>query len=346
MSAARRPRNVRQNRRTGAVTAAAMAFLLLVLATSACSSDAASPTLGFDEPLRARAASSGTGQPRAQFRQGTPPVIADGPTTTLETPGDVVLPPGKVGKQFLGFASQNAVAIGLRFRDFGSGYWIVPTGAPDRTQNPPAVGWRAEVDIGYQLPPGLTALRAYAIDDAGRAGPPTDTTVCLTPPVPDNLASCDSSLKPPNIVLSLSWDTNVDLDLQLVTPSGKILGPGKPTTHAGDGGTATPGPDDPGVGNLEFDSMRGCTFDGRRRENVVWQGRPEPGQYAAYANLFDACGSSSVRFNFDVYLAGQPAAAGELNLQRRVPLGSGYLLAVDANGGANLGLFIAQFTLE
>ena len=325
---------------------AAAALALLLACGSGCSSDAASPTLGFDEPLRARAASSGTGQAKAQFREGAPPVIADGPTTTLETPGDVVLPPGKVGKQLLGYASLRAVAVGLRFRDYGTGYWIVPTGAPDRTQDPPVVGWRAEVDIGYALPPGLTALRAFAIDDAGRAGPPTDITVCLTPVVPDNLASCHPSLTPPSIVLSLSWDTNVDLDLRLIAPSGKILGPGKPTTQTGDGGIKTGDPGSAGTGKLEFDSMRGCTVDGRRRENVVWQGRPEPGVYAAYANLFDACGSSSVRFNLDLYLAGQPASDGEVTPQNRVPLRSGFLLAHDANGGASLGLFVAQMMLE
>ncbi|MET0594953.1 MAG: hypothetical protein ABW133_19795 [Polyangiaceae bacterium] len=322
----------------------AVAAMLVALGAFGCSSDAVSATIGFEEPMRARPSSSGSGQARAQFIEGEPSLREGGPTTTLETPGDVVLPPGKVGKQVLGFAGLDAVAVGLRFRDFGSGYWIVPTGAPDRTQTPPLVGWRAEIDVGYGLPPGLTKLRAFAIDDSGRAGPPTDATVCLAPVIPDNLAACDPSRKPPAIVLSLSWDTNVDLDLRLVTPSGKVLGAGKPTTAIGDAGGSDAGAST--VGRLEFDSTRGCSVDGRRRENVIWQGRPEPGKYRAYASLFDACGLSSVRFLLDLYAAGEKASPEAVTPQQRIPLGQGFLLAIDANGGATNGLFVAEFTLE
>ena len=38
---------------------------------------------------------------------------------------------------------------------------------------------------------------------------------------------------PPAAVLSLSWDAPVDLDLQVVTPSGVVISPKKPATGAG-----------------------------------------------------------------------------------------------------------------
>ncbi|HKQ71274.1 MAG TPA: hypothetical protein VJT73_18150 [Polyangiaceae bacterium] len=313
-------------------------------ALAGCGEGAASTTLGFDEPLRARPYSVVGGQQKAQFREGNPPITPEGPTTTLENMGDAVLPPGKIGKRFEGAASPSAVAIGLRLRDLGSGHWVIPTGALDLTRTPPQILWKAEVDVGYGLPPGLAALRAFAIDDAGNAGPPRDTTVCLAPPIPDNAASCDPSLRPPAVVLSLSWDTNVDLDLRLVTPSGKVVAPGRPTTADGDiTGEALA---DPHTGRLQFDSTRGCVSDGRRRETIVWQAPPETGQYLAYANLFDACDQSSVRFNLDLYVAGAPAAEGAVTPQLRTHLASGILLAVDANGGTGPGLFVRDFVLR
>ncbi len=91
-------------------------------------------------------------------------------------------------------------------------------------------------------------------------------------------------------------------------------------------------------------SAANCVANEQNREDIVWQGTPAPGQYLAYANLFSACSQSSVRFTLSLYVA-EPTGDGgtEKALQLKLQQ-SGELLAVQANGGAGPGLYVAAFT--
>ena len=149
--------------------------------------------------------------------------------------------------------------------------------------------------------------------------------------------------QPPTSVVSLVWDTPVDLDLRVITPEGKVVDPKHPSTAL-----AVDGHVDPtvkGTGIFDTDALRGCVDTGHRRENLVWQDAPETGTYLVYASLFSACGQASVRFTLSLNQRAPSADGGALQLVDTFET-TGELLAADADAGTRLGLFITEFTVQ
>jgi hypothetical protein len=321
-----------------------LAFAALVTAfvvgLFACSGEPSETGLG--EPLRLRNAAF----KRGDLPGGAPVATGGAPplVTSFETASTVVHP-GQTEKGLLGRASPEAVAVAVRFADVGSGYWVLPVEGPD-PQNNGELGWQAVADFGVDVAPGIHALRVVAIDGNGHAGTQRELSVCITPSVPDNLNACDPKLVPPAAVLSLSWDTPVDLDLVVVTPDGRIVDAKHPRTSA----PPPPGPSTGGdagapanVGTFDRDSNGGCAIDGQQRENLVFQARPAPGSYLVYASLFDACGRAPVHFRFSLY---EPEATADPKVQRLVEsiTKKGVLLGIEASGGSRLGTFVTEVT--
>lgn len=296
------------------------ALVLLLLA----SCDGARNESGFDQPLRVRS---------AQFVDGSLPSGGGRATVTVvETLNNVVFP-GQANKHVGGRATKGATGVGVRFSNLGTGFYRIVTENGD----PSAGGeqtWNAAIDFARDVPAGLHTLQLVAFDAAGQPGAIRDVPLCIASAVPDNLAACDPKIAPPVAVITLSWDSNVDLDLQVVTPEGKTVDPKHPTTAPRvDGGVDA---SSPRTGKFDRDSNPYCAVDGMRRESLVWQAAPLPGTYLIYANLFDACGQQSVRFNVSVYSNGveQFGQAGQL-------------LAADANGGSKTGgLYLTNVNFE
>src|SRR5262249_8509565 len=99
-----------------------------------------------------------------------------------------------------------AVALGLAG---DRGYWIVPTGVMDVSQVDQR-DWSAKVSFAPTLPDGEQDLTAAAVDDAGRFGPPAMLSLIA--------AAHEVDLANTKLVISLSWDTEADLDLHVVLP--------------------------------------------------------------------------------------------------------------------------------
>ncbi len=279
---------------------------------------------------------------------GTPPPdggTAASPTVTTIQSVNNAFKPGQAGASFSGDVTNDATSVAVRFPDYGTGYWVIAPGGPDLT-DPGNLSWSMTFGIGESAPPGLTTLRFAALDANGNAGSQIDQPVCIDSVIPDNFNACIPSRAPPAAVLSLAWDTPVDLDIWLVTPSGVTLSPKHPTTELSTDAGLTPSD-----GKLDRDADLNCIYGGVNREDVVWQGTPEPGLYLAYADLFAACGQSSVRFTYSLWVA-EPVPAdggvdagtsGDESLVQKLSV-SGELLAVDANGGASAGLYVTNFT--
>jgi hypothetical protein len=202
--------------------------------------------------------------------------------------------------------------------------------------------WSATVDFGSDLPPGRHPLAVVAIDGAGHGGSQESAELCVTADIPDNLSAC-SSAAPPALVVSMAWDTPVDLDLRVITPSGKIVDPKHPSTAVAVNGKVDPTAK--GTGIFDTDAFRDCVASGHRRENLVWQAAPAPGRYLIYASLYDACGQASVRFTASLNQPGPALDGGSQQLTSAFQL-SGELLASDANAGATLGLFVSEFVVQ
>jgi hypothetical protein len=295
----------------------------------------------------------GGGQ-NAQFRSGALPgeapltsaqtlanVMPMAPSVSINVSGSVVHE-SDTGFLLSGSTSSEAVAVGIRFLDLGTGYWILPVAGQDPTQ-PGTFTWSASVDFGSNIPPGFHELAVVAIDSAGHGGTQTESSLCVASDIPDNLSACSPGAKPPNTVLSMVWDTPVDLDLRVITPEGKVVDPKHPSTAVAVNGHVDPTAK--GTGIFDTDADRNCIATGHNRENLVWQDAPDPGRYAVYASLYSACGQAAVHFTVSLNQPG-PAEDGGTHQMVATFERSGELLASDADAGTSLGLFVTEFVVQ
>jgi hypothetical protein len=314
----------------------------VALCALGCSGETLTP--GLTEPFRIDG---------AQFEEGELPGIS--PDSAAAEAGAsnqlpslvsfsalTIVPPGAVDRGISGTATSGTWSIGVRFADLGTGYWVLPTTTADVfSEN--ELAWGGLASYARQPKPGKHQLLAVAMDGQGRAGVQSRLPVCLLPEVPDNGNVCDPSKNPPKLVVSLGWNSPVDLDLRVVTPDGKIVDAKHPTTARADAdGTLDPTAD--GTGRILSDSNAGCQIDGQQRENLVFQARPAAGTYLVYANLYEACDQASVEFTMTVHSS--VPADDEHFTQVETLRKSGGLQAVHANAGASLGTFLTQFVIE
>jgi hypothetical protein len=286
----------------------------------------------------------------AQFFQGelpgmpahdagaAPPPAADGgvvfgpPSVTSVETANLDVFQGQGGKAFRGRASKNAasLALALEGAENPPGYWVIPTGAPDPSTD--ELTWNAVTDFDTSIETGKHALQLVAIDENGRAGSQLALQLCVTGRVPDNGSACYPNKQPPRAVISLQWDVNADLDLQVVAPDGRVFDAQHPTDgSAADGGM-------PASAVIDRDSNANCAIDGLRTENLIWNTDAPAGDYAIYVNLFDACKQTAVRFNVAVYtdVGGDAPQFMEY----------GELLDIAAEPRADRGLFVGEFTFD
>jgi hypothetical protein len=288
---------------------------------------------------------SGVGEPiqvaAGQFIAGDLPANAGGPDITAIALNNQNVVVGAAGKAISGRASDTAVAVGVRFADLGTGYWVVPVAEPD-AQFPGEINYRFSADFDADNPAGFHPLRFVAVDGAGHAGAPKDAPLCVANRIPDNLHACLPNTAPPAVVISLRWDTNFDVDLHVLTPSGVDVSPKLPLTQPVEAGAAP----DSNAPRIDRDSLGGCIPDGLRQEDLVFQLPPPPGTYQVRVDPFAACGQSAVRFELTVFQTKGTCPACSLQPMPLPPSQalsqSGELLASQTTGGASSGLYVAQ----
>ncbi|HEY3666719.1 MAG TPA: hypothetical protein VGL19_11985 [Polyangiaceae bacterium] len=323
-------------------------LLFLVWPLLACSGQTLDA--GVTEPLRVTYGATNNAQFRAGNLPGSKPLTSaeelanaarTPPTVSLNVAGSVIRE-SDTGFLVNGSTSREAVAVGLRFLDLGTGYWVLPVTGQDPTR-PGTFTWTATLDFGASIPPGFHGLGVVGIDSAGKGGTQTETDLCVTSDIPDNLSACSPGAKPPATVVSLVWDSAVDLDLRVITPEGKIVDPKHPSTAQAVNGHLDPTAKATGV--FDTDAERDCVDTGHRRESLVWQDPPAPGRYYAYASLYSACVQSSVRFTLSLNQPGPAEDGGARQLVSTFER-TGELLAADADAGTRLGLFITEFVVQ
>ncbi len=248
----------------------------------------------------------------------------------------LIVYPGQGGKKLSGRVSPDAVAVALRFDDLGTGYWLLPAGTPDTSSND-ELTWEAVTDLGPKVKPGMHSLSAVALGPDGVAGTQLTQQLCVADRVPDGLHACDPSLPVPEVVFSLRWDTNVDLDLIVVTPDKHVIDAKHPLTVPVDATGRIPAE----AGVLDRDSNAGCAIDGVRYENLVFSNaQPKSGVWGLYVDLFDACKQPAVHFEVGVYSA-TTDASGERHLEP-LHVQEGVLIANQASGGDGHGWFMFE----
>ncbi|HEY3496287.1 MAG TPA: hypothetical protein VGK73_16420, partial [Polyangiaceae bacterium] len=226
---------------------------------------------------------------------------------------------------------------------------------PVRAFDPQTGGyaWSMTVELSTELEPGIQRLLFAAVGPNGESGNQKALDLCLSPEIPDKPLGTDPAVRgnacnpkfvPPALVVSLGWDSNVDLDLQVVTPTGKRVDAKHPTTAEGTG-NEKPDWKAPGVGNIDRDSNADCVIDGVNRENLVFAEQPPPGVYGVYVDLYEACGRSAVRFTASLT---QRVEGPEPDTFQQVETfnQSGQLASAQADGGGRIGLFVTEFTVQ
>lgn len=292
--------------------------------------------------------SDGSGEPfqvrDATFQAGElPEGTAETPTVVNAASVGSIVTQGQGNISYSGLASPDTYAVNIGFPTVGTGYWSLPVDGPDVTQNGNLV-FQFVADFTIEVPYGIQTVSMVAVDENTVPGPRYDTLLCILPEAAyGSLAACDEGSVPQNAVISLSWDTNVDLDLIVIAPNGKVVSSKFPTTALVDGTVPSDVLNDPSTGRLSRDSNSNCNIDGIRRESLVFPGEPPAGEYVVYASLHSACGLSHVRFAADLFR--RVDAEDGTHPVEKTELAQGELFALNADGGASLGTRVARLTL-
>ncbi|HTB76969.1 MAG TPA: hypothetical protein VK762_27180 [Polyangiaceae bacterium] len=321
---------------------AAVASSVFVLASC---DDGQSPITGLGEPIVVQG-----GQFISGDLPGSPPTSGGNTRTTADggleplsvlsalTVSQIVVP-GMLGKSIHGDVSGDTQAVGIRFPDMGSGYWVVPAGAPD-TQTPGALGYSFSAGFNADDPPGNHTLRLVAIGPTGNAGTQFGIPVCLESSIPDNGHACNPSIAPPAAVFTLTWDTNFDLDMHVVGPAGAVYDTKMRVPEPLEAGVTKIPPDEPFI---DRDSMQNCVPDGLRQEDLVFPDTPPEGNYFLFVDPFSACGQNAVHFTFTVYQSVGKCPSCNLQVTAKQ---SGELLASQATGGTSPPTFVLKLPVQ
>jgi hypothetical protein len=261
-----------------------------------------------------------------QFVPGPIPQGSAGPEVQTITSLNPLMIAGTIGKHVTGDVGPGSFSVAVRFDDIGTGYWIVPVGPPD-PQVPGALTYDFLYDVARSAPPGRHRMLLSAANGDGTFGPLNEFPVLIKGPRPDG-----------HVVVSLTWDTNADLDLVVVTPSGKRVDPKHVNTAAVDPDAGAVPSD---TGQLDRDSNAACMRDEYREEDLVWPAgnpdagvppvQPEPGEYTVNVDEFESCGAPATDFVLGIWVDGQQAYSQ-----------AGRLLDVQADEGGP-GLFVTNF---
>jgi len=287
---------------------------------------------GYDAPIRVASAQYfDTPLPGA-----APDAAMDSPLVTAIVTDTQLVYSGASGLSIQGRVEDGAVAIGLGMPALSNVHWVFPASG-STPEFPGELTWSARVSFDRSVPSGMQAIRAVGIDAQGHAGRQYEQMLCVLPTYPDNLHACDPTRTPPDLVVTLDWDADADVDLELITPEGRRIDPKHPLVIP-----PMMGMIDDTSPRLDRDSLRGCVPDGWRQESIAFDTVPD-GEWEIDARLFQSCGISSVRFRLRVL-----RAQGEMpnrELVTTLEQGGEFIAQYDEDQGARGGLRLAILDL-
>ena len=211
-----------------------------------------------------------------------------------------VIAPGLLNKQVSGRLDPGSTAVAIGFAN-DVGYWILPADVPD-SDSPTQPTFHAVLSFALVLPAKSYDLIVRAVSAPDVFGPAAHVALEVQQTLPAT----------GTLVVSLWWDTESDLDLHVVDPSGTEIWAGNLNSY--DAYAATP-TTDAGAWNeggiLDFDSNAACVIDGRCNENVVWSAPPPAGNYLARVDTFSLCGNTAARWTVEAFLNGASLGRAE-----------------------------------
>ena len=231
----------------------------------------------------------------AQFVPGATPPAQDGPEVTAIDLLSTTIWPGYANKPVRGSLAETATAVALALSG-DAGYWLLPAGFPD-VSAPSLPTFRGSASFSRSLPEGAFTFEARAVDGAGRFGPPRRQILTALPSAPSRGAAGE-------LVVTLTWDSNADVDLHVLDPLGNEIFHGAPSSRdafaAGDPNAS--------YSVLDVDSNADCALDGLRQEDVSWAQAPPVGHYLVRVDTTSLCASAAARWLVRVSLRGEALA--------------------------------------
>ena len=144
-----------------------------------------------------------------------------------------------------------------------------------------ATAHRLTGQLPFDLDPALGpfCLQVTGVDDGGAAGPPACRTLQI------------AGVGGGDVQITVSWDTDADLDLHVLDPNGDEIYFNQPAVDSG--------------GVLDLDSLCGPrSFI--RNEHVGWsQGSPPAGKYEVRVNHWENCGAAETNYTVSIYNYGR-----------------------------------------
>jgi hypothetical protein len=271
----------------------ARAGLALLVAVLAGGCGGASPSSGLTAYLRVSFRTQSSQVVPAQFAPSplAPSTDATGPTVDSVATNSSTVYPGAMGRGMSGRISSTASAVLIGLAD-DSGHWVVPAGTAD-VDTPGDFTFDVTLSFSPELPLGDASLVFRAVDEQGQVGPAYVLPLMVSEPIPTGA-----------LVVSLSWDTESDLDLHVQVPN--VNDASAPYYVWNRNPVALPprAPGDPlptadeiaAAGQLDFDSNAACVIDGRRQENLVFPNPPPSGAYLVKVDAFSLCGQATARW--------------------------------------------------
>lgn len=268
-----------------------LAWLLVLLVLLACSEKNPTSDPGLDAMLHVTS---------AQFYRGDMPREELGPKV-LNASLSGRAPAGEIDQACGGEAESATLAVAVALAG-DAGYWIVRAKVPSAA-SPTLPAFQFSFSLATTTPPGTHQVILRAVDADGHFGPATVRPLDVTAPI----------MPVGNLVVSLTWQNQADLDLHLVLPSGLEIFKRNRTEYQTPPPSA--GPVDPNAprdgGVLDRDSNAQCVPDGQRSENVVWREPPPKGHYIARVDTFSLCGAPSAPWKLEVSLDNKRIAAAQ-----------------------------------
>jgi hypothetical protein len=204
---------------------------------------------------------------------------------------NTIIHPDMVGYPISGALKPGATAAAVGLRG-DVGYWIVPAGLPN-VATPADPSFAATATFAAGIVPGSYTLVVQAVDGQGHFGAPM--TQNLT-------AQAAPSAPTGELVITLSWDTESDMDLHVVDASGVEIFHGamsdQPPPFA-------PQPDGGSYGHLDWDSNANCVIDDKRQESVIWPNVPPRGLYIVRVDAASLCGQPIAHWTVVATLRGK-----------------------------------------
>ena len=290
------------------------ALAALVCLAAACS-DSVRADAGLDAYLQIAG---------AQFVRGPmPDGSASGPATLQITLVSTNIWPGLSNDPVGGALAPTATAAAIGLQG-DVGYWIVTAGVPS-VATPTDPSFSANAVFSQAIVGGSYTLVVRGVDAAGIFGPPM-TQVLVEEDSPTNPSPAG------DLIVSLTWDTEANLDLHVVDPGGVEIYWAQQSSQPPfsfdkvDGGS---------YGYLDYDSNANCVLDGLRREDVIWPDAPPAGQYTVRVDTGALCGQVIANWKVTSTLLGQQVAHA-----------AGVALDADTRGSHGIGSGVLAFTFD